>query len=97
MLPVFEFDARGDSSLIAGAVVAAVVAEPLLEMFGDNRAGEGELDRVDDDDDDDDEVAVAVDVDELEEFELDLVEFDGEAREGEVDSARFKLPACFKL
>jgi len=76
LLPLLGFDASGDSNLAAG---------PRMETFGDSRAGEGEFDEVEDDDE-----AVVVDTDEVD--EVDLVEFDGDESEGEVEEERFGLP-----
>lgn len=83
MLPVFEFEASGDSNLTVG---------PLFDIFGDRRAGDGEFGEVEED-----EQAVVVETDEVEQFEVDLVELDGDANEGEVDSERFGLPILFRL
>lgn len=86
--PVFELDARGDSTL---------EVEPRFGRLGESRAGEGELEVVDDDEEEDDvAIAVAVDDDD-DEFDVDFVEFEGEAEEGEVDTERFGLPILFAV
>lgn len=91
LIPALEFEASGDSNL--------TVPNPRFATFGDRRAGEGEFDEVDEDDDedDDDAVAVVVEIDDVEEFEVDLVEFDGDVSEGEVDRDKFGLPILFRL
>lgn len=86
LLPVLEPDAKGDSNLDVGV---------LLVMFGDNKAGDGEFETVDEEDDE--EVAVAVLKEEFEEFDVDLVEFDGDANDGEVETDRFGLLTFCKL
>lgn len=85
LIPVFDPDASGDSILVGA----------LLETFGDAKAGDGELDTVDEDDEDG--VAVAVETEDVDELEVDLVELDGDAEDGEVDIDRFGLLTFCKL
>lgn len=59
-----------------------------------NIPGEGELDVVDDEDDvEDDAAAITV----AEEFDVDFVELEGDADEGEVDIERFGPPILIVL
>lgn len=65
-----------------------------METFGDAKAGDGELDTVDEDDE---EAAVAVETEDVDEFEVDLVELEGDAEDGEVDIDKLGLLTFCKL